>query len=51
MPATDVLLLRRQPGVQPLTVHVAGEGCPVPIEVVLRRDVHLDLAAGCRIRE
>lgn len=51
MPATEVLLLRRQPGVQPLTVHVAGEGCAAPVEVVLRRDVRLDLAAGCRIRE
>lgn len=51
MPATEVLLVRRQPGVQPITLRVSGAGCTAPVEVVLQRDVRLDLAAGCRIHE
>ena len=51
MPPAEALLLRRQPGVQPLTVRVTGEGCAAPLEVVLRRDVRHDLAAGCRVGE
>ena len=50
MPAADALLLRRQPGVQPLTIRVEVAGCTAPVEFTLERDVRLDLA-GCRVRE
>jgi hypothetical protein len=51
MPAADALLVRRQPGVRPLTVRVEGAGCTAPVELTLKRDVRLDLAGGCRVRE
>lgn len=49
MPVADVLLLRRQPGAQPLTVSIHGEGCTAPLHFVLRQDVRVNITDGCRI--
>ena len=48
MPATDALLVRRQPGVATVQLTVAQEGCQVPSATPLVADRTVDLHALCR---
>jgi hypothetical protein len=46
-PDVPTLLVRRQPGVRPGYVVVAQRGCPPAVQEELRRDLVIELNAGC----
>lgn len=49
LPPSEELLVRRQPGLQPVRLTIAAAGCPAPIERTLTSDLRVAVRNGCPV--